>query len=305
MVSAAPTSTTNITGFFSKVTGFSFAKDAAVARLTISGSNSGRDRTSFLGRSDVGSSGGICGVTFGFGGHSGHGFNLLKRQQDHGKELAAVHQVMFDDRPQRKRREEGQRADNDHGADQQSDKQRTVGREGSAVDGTFFLAARLPAAASRGIRNRNRPISMASPIVRLYQGVLALMPAKALPLLPVPLDIGVQNLAEAMRTAVVQVRGRGAWRIPVAVGRESDHRAERAEDQNAEGGGDHRQHRHLDFLLFDLLAEVLRRPAHHQAGDEHREDAVQQDAVEAGAHAAEDDFAGHHVEQRHQAADAA
>ena len=64
VVIAAPASTTNITGFFSKVTGFSFAKDAAVARLTISGSNSGRDRTSFLGRSDVGSSGGICEVSF-------------------------------------------------------------------------------------------------------------------------------------------------------------------------------------------------------------------------------------------------
>ena len=53
--------------------------------------------------------------------------------------------------------------------------------------GTFFFAARLPAAASSGIRNRNRPIHMASPIVRLYQGVFALIPAKALPLLPVPL----------------------------------------------------------------------------------------------------------------------
>ena len=65
VVIAAPASTTNITGFFSNVMGFSLAKDAAVAFRTISGSNSGRDRTSFLGRSDVGSSGGICGFTFG------------------------------------------------------------------------------------------------------------------------------------------------------------------------------------------------------------------------------------------------
>ena len=32
-----------------------------------------------------------------------------------------------------------------------------------------------------------RPISIANPMVMLYQGVLALMPAKALPLFPVPL----------------------------------------------------------------------------------------------------------------------
>ena len=33
----------------------------------------------------------------------------------------------------------------------------------------------------------NRPISMAKPMVMLYQGVFALIPAKALPLLPVAL----------------------------------------------------------------------------------------------------------------------
>ena len=55
------------------------------------------------------------------------------------------------------------------------------------VIGIFFLAARLPATASSGMRIRKRPISIARPIVRLYQGVLALMPANALPLLPVPL----------------------------------------------------------------------------------------------------------------------
>ena len=55
------------------------------------------------------------------------------------------------------------------------------------VTGICFLAARLPATASSGSRKRKRPISIARPIVRLYQGVFAVMPAKALPLLPVPL----------------------------------------------------------------------------------------------------------------------
>ena len=36
--------------------------------------------------------------------------------------------------------------------------------------------------------NRNLPTSMSRPMVRLYQGVLALIPAKALPLLPAPLE---------------------------------------------------------------------------------------------------------------------
>ena len=56
------------------------------------------------------------------------------------------------------------------------------------VTGTSFFFARLPAMANAGMMNRNLPTSMSSPMVRLYQGVLALIPAKALPLLPAPLE---------------------------------------------------------------------------------------------------------------------
>src|SRR6185369_9238572 len=56
-----------------------------------------------------------------------------------------------------------------------------------AEGGVSFLAPSEPAAASSGISIRNRPASMTRPIVVLYQGVLALRPAKALPLLPAPL----------------------------------------------------------------------------------------------------------------------
>ena len=47
--------------------------------------------------------------------------------------------------------------------------------------------ARLPAAASIGMMIRKRPMSIAMPIVPLYQGVFAFKPAKALPLFPVAL----------------------------------------------------------------------------------------------------------------------
>src|SRR5215831_15296148 len=45
VVKAAPTSTTNITGFFATARGFSLTNDSFVARRRISGSNSGRART--------------------------------------------------------------------------------------------------------------------------------------------------------------------------------------------------------------------------------------------------------------------
>ena len=90
--------------------------------------------------------------------------------------------------------------------------------------------------------------------------------------------------------------------VPVAALGEFDHGTGGAEQQNHGRSGDQRQHRHLHFLAFDLLAEVLRRAAHHQSGDEHREDGEQQHAVESRADAAEDDFAQVQVEERNQAA---
>ncbi len=52
--------------------------------------------------------------------------------------------------------------------------------------------------------------------------------------------------------------------------------------------------------MLDLFAEVFRGAAYHESGDEDRENAVQQDSVEAGAHASENNFTGHDVEERDQ-----
>ena len=57
------------------------------------------------------------------------------------------------------------------------------------------------------------------------------------------------------------------------------------------------QHRHLDLARLDLLADIFRRAADHQAGDEDRQHHEQQHAVEAGADAADDDLAELHVDQ--------
>src|SRR6202789_836538 len=87
-----------------------------------------------------------------------------------------------------------------------------------ADSGTNFLRARLPAMARIGITAKNRPNSVANPIVVLYQSVLPLNPANADPLFPVP-DVyayktcdspcgpgfeieGVPNFAETTEIAV-------------------------------------------------------------------------------------------------------
>ena len=53
-----------------------------------------------------------------------------------------------------------------------------------ALSGTSFFLARFPARARTGTIKRKRPKSMAKPSVVFSQGVLAVNPAKALPLLP-------------------------------------------------------------------------------------------------------------------------
>src|SRR5581483_9633549 len=75
------------------------------------------------------------------------------------------------------------------------------------------------------------------------------------------------------------------------------------EDQDHQREDEHHQHRHFYVVGFDLLAQILGRSSHHQPGDEHRQHDVNQDAVQAGANAAEDDLAEHDVHQRHHAAE--
>ena len=71
---------------------------------------------------------------------------------------------------------------------------------------------------------------------------------------------------------------------------------------------DHRRHEEradgsdLDLARLDLLAEVLGRPPHHQAGDEDGDQDEEEHPVEAGADAAEDHLAGEHVHDRDGAA---
>ena len=66
-----------------------------------------------------------------------------------------------------------------------------------------------------------------------------------------------------------------------------------------------RQHRHLHVVGLDFLAEIFRRAADHQSGDEHGEHDEDEHSVKTRADAAEDDFAELNVEQRHEAAERA
>ena len=80
-------------------------------------------------------------------------------------------------------------------------------------------------------------------------------------------------------------------------------RGERGKTKDHQRQDRDRQHGELYFAALDLLPEIFGRPSDHQAGDEDRDDREQQEAVEARADAADDDFAEIHVEHRDEASD--
>src|SRR5262245_12728180 len=128
VVSAAPTSTTDMTGLFRNVIGLSFPTDAQVARFTISGSKSGRARTSFLGRSDVGSTGASGSLGLAGDGMVTVGMVRLRVSE----KPSAVHHVVLDDRAQGKHGKERQRSYDQNGADEQTDEERAMRGKRSA-----------------------------------------------------------------------------------------------------------------------------------------------------------------------------
>src|SRR5260370_11895939 len=99
VVSAAPISTTNITGFFHSVAGLSLTKESQMAPLTIGGSKRGRARLPLEIRLS-GVWGGVCKVA---------------------GDISISHEGVFHKRPQRQRGEGRERTDGNHDAHPQSD----------------------------------------------------------------------------------------------------------------------------------------------------------------------------------------
>ena len=117
-------------------------------------------------------------------------------------------------------------------------------------------------------------------------------PAKALPLLAAVGRERVQDLREPCGPALFSPASPAGSSTETAVIPRID-----------AGNDEHVEHRHLDLARLDLLAEVFRRAADHQAGDEHREHDHHEHAVEPGADAAEHHLAELHVDERHEPAE--
>src|SRR5262245_6248349 len=111
VVKAAPTSTTNMTGFLATIRGFSFTKDSRIARRRISGSKRGRARTHL-------EISGVASAILTTGLRSCGGTVSV----DILKHLSIQHLEMLDDWPEREGGKIRQRADDDHRTDEQNHK---------------------------------------------------------------------------------------------------------------------------------------------------------------------------------------
>src|ERR1035438_6510094 len=275
VVITAPTSTTNMTGFFIMWRGLSLTSASVMARLTMGGSRRGRERDPLRGTIDATSSDGDTVIT-----------DILAPQPP------LVHQEMFHDRAQRESREKRQCAHNQHYPHQQHDEHGTVGGEGAGRDRHQFLLRQAAGGGEQRNQHQEAPAEHGESQRRIEVHGVGVDSGERAAVVAHAAGVGVQHLAQAVGAVIVQAALDGG--LADAHGRE-------AEDAHRQH--EHDEHDHLDFLLLDLLAEILRRAADHHTGEEYRQDGEQEHAVQARSDAAEDHFAQLDVDHRHEAAE--
>src|SRR3984957_838906 len=269
VVSAATTSTTNITGFLIISRGSSLAKAEPIEGKTIFGSSiadTGTRFCSFMVSMDI------------------------TPKEDRSEQGVGVHGEMLDDRPERQRREEGETADDQDHADEEAYQQAAGGRQRAGRRRDRLLAGQRACQ-----RHRRHDHEEAADEHRTRQGQVV--------------EEGVAGEAREGRAVIAGRRGIGIEHLGEAVRSGIGHRRHRRRQHHRDSGPaqihqrqhQNGEHRHLDLARLDLLADIFRGAADHQAGDEDRQHDEQQHAVKAGADAADDDLAELHVDQRNHA----
>ena len=177
---------------------------------------------------------------------------------------------MLDDRSKRERREERETADDEDDADHKADEQAAMRGEGAGRRRHDLLGDKR--AGHRHHRNddevaTNQHVETAGRVVP--KGVSG-DAGEGRAVISGLRRVEVQSLAESVRARIRHARH------PEREHHRRSREAEHPERQHQDG-----QHGHLDLLRLDLLAEIFRRAADHETGDEHGDDDHQQHAVEA------------------------
>src|SRR6185437_2950697 len=270
VVSAATTSTTNITGFLTISRGSSLTKADLIAGTRIFGSSIVEAVTffcSFMASMEV------------------------TPKRDRSEQGIGVVSEVLDDRPERQRREEGETADDQDHADDEAHEQAAGGREraGRWRD-RLLLRERARDRHRRHDHEEAADEHRAGERQVVEEGVAG-QACESRAVVAGRGSKGVEHLGETVRAGIGH-RGH----------RRGQHDADRRPAEIHQRQHQDREHRHLDLARLDLLADIFRRAADHQARHEDREHDEQQHAVEAGADATDNDLAELHIDQRDHAA---
>src|SRR6266508_4060302 len=262
VVSTLPTSTTNMTGLRAWTRGWSLRKLSTSAPRTMAGSNK-----DLLGR--------------------GWRSRALLPTGRVTVSMWLLQTQMLDDGTEREGGEEREAGDDEGDADHHAAEQRRVGREGPRRRGRRLLAGHRAGDGEHRDDEEEPADEHRQPQRRV-----------------VPVGGGRESgegravVVRRRRERVEDLRQPVRPRIVHCVRRLQDDRG-RGEPEQGHGHRQHVQHDHLHLDGLDLLAQILGRPSHHQAGDEHRQDHHDQQAVEADTDTPGTDLAQHDVRQRH------
>src|SRR5712671_2485124 len=258
VVTAATISTTNITGFLIISHGSSLTKADLIAGSRIFGSSNVEAVTffcSFMASMDV------------------------TPKRDRSEQGIGVHREVLDDRPKRQRREEGETADDQDYADDESHEQTAGGRERTHRGGMHFLRGQRARYRHGRHDHEEATDKHRYPAGDVVEWDVAGEAGESRAIIAGLRGVGIQHLGEAVWPCVGR-RGHGR-RVDNGDSRPAEIHQRQHQD---------REHRHLDFARLDLFADIFRGAADHQAGDENRKHDEQQHAVKAGAYAADNDF---------------
>src|ERR1039457_233997 len=216
------------------------------------------------------------------------------------EQRAGMHQEVLRDRPQRKRRKEGQRRDDEYGPREQNHEQNAVRRHGPGGHWHAFLAGQVPSQSQRRNNHQKASDQHFQPQRQIEPWSVGVQPGHGAPIRPDSARVGVKNLAQSVGTAVAQVGNRRARRVPIGMRRKVDQKSGAGDDQVGRGRHYQRQHHHLDIFGFDALAQVFRRAADHQSRDEDGYQHHQDHRENARSRAAKNPLAGLEVQHLNQ-----
>src|SRR5580704_10611886 len=208
------------------------------------------------------------------------------------KDLSRLHKQVFENWPETQSREERESAHNQNRGDQQTGEQTASYREGASRCGNnpFFSQA------ARDGHDRNDHEKSAEELRstgrRVVPESIWVQPPESRTIVGRGGNVGVQDLCQPMWARIRDTRR--SVRLDDGYGREA---------QDCKRQDEYCQHGHLDVVRLDFLAQILRGTADHQAGDKYREDYKDEHSVQPSAHATENNFPEHHVDERNHTAE--